>query len=53
MGRNVTVTMALEQLRQDPAPQIALRAARPDARTTRSPGPRRSDPFETRAGRGQ
>jgi CheY-like chemotaxis protein len=36
----------LEQLRQDPAPQIAQRAARPDARATRSPGARRSDPFE-------
>jgi hypothetical protein len=36
----------LQQLRQDPAPpavqQVAQRAARP----TRSPGPRRSDPFE-------
>jgi peptidoglycan hydrolase-like protein with peptidoglycan-binding domain len=36
----------LEQLRQDPAPQIAQRAARPDARATRSPGPQRSDHFE-------
>lgn len=36
----------LEQLRQDPAPQVAQRAARPDARTTRSPAARRSDPFE-------
>jgi hypothetical protein len=36
----------LEQLRQDPAPQVAQPAARPDARATRSPGPRRSDPFE-------
>jgi CheY-like chemotaxis protein len=36
----------LEQLRQDPAPQIAQRVARPDARATRSPGARRSDPFE-------
>jgi DNA-binding NarL/FixJ family response regulator len=36
----------LEQLRQDPAPQIAQRAARSDARATRSPGARRSDPFE-------
>jgi CheY-like chemotaxis protein len=36
----------LEQLRQGPAPQIAQRAARPDARATRSPGARRSDPFE-------
>jgi len=36
----------LEQLRQDPAPQLAQRAARPDARSTRSPGVRRSDPFE-------
>jgi hypothetical protein len=36
----------LEQLRQDPAPQIAQRAARPDARATRSRGARRSDPFE-------
>src|SRR5258707_821733 len=36
----------LQQLRQDPAPpavqQVAQRAARP----ARSPGPRRSDPFE-------
>jgi hypothetical protein len=40
----------LEQLRQDPAPQVvqqvAQRAATPGARATRSPGPRRSDPFE-------
>jgi hypothetical protein len=36
----------LEQLRQDPAPQLAQRAARPDARAARSPAPRRSDPFE-------
>ena len=36
----------LEQLRQDPAPQVAQRAARPDARATRSPAARRSDPFE-------
>jgi Putative peptidoglycan binding domain len=36
----------LEQLRQDPAPQLAQRAARSDARTARSPAPRRSDPFE-------
>jgi hypothetical protein len=36
----------LEQLRQDPAPQIVQRAAGPYARPTRSPGARRSDPFE-------
>jgi hypothetical protein len=36
----------LEQLRQDPAPQIAQRTARPDTRATRWPAPRRSDPFE-------
>jgi len=36
----------LEQLRQDPAPQIVQRAAGPYARPTLSPGPRRSDPFE-------
>jgi CheY-like chemotaxis protein len=40
----------LEQLCQDPAPQVvqqvAQRAATPGARATRSPGPRRSDPFE-------
>ena len=36
----------LEQLRQDPAPQLVQRAAGPYARPTRSPGPRRSDPFE-------
>jgi Putative peptidoglycan binding domain len=36
----------LEQLRQDPAPQVAQRAARPDTRATRSPAARRSDPFE-------
>ena len=36
----------LEQLRQDPAPQVAQPAARPDARATRSPAPRRADPFE-------
>jgi CheY-like chemotaxis protein len=35
----------LEQLRQDPAPQVAQRAARPDARATRSPAPQRSDPL--------
>jgi hypothetical protein len=36
----------LEQLRQDPAPKIVQRATGPYARPTRSPGPRRSDPFE-------
>jgi CheY-like chemotaxis protein len=36
----------LEQLRQDPAPQIVQRATGPYARPTRSPGARRSDPFE-------
>lgn len=36
----------LEQLRQDPAPQVAQPAARPDARAARSPAPRRADPFE-------
>jgi hypothetical protein len=36
----------LEQLRPDPAPQLVQRAAGPYARPTRSPGPRRSDPFE-------
>jgi DNA-binding response OmpR family regulator len=36
----------LEQLRRDPAPQLVQRAAGPYARPTRSPGPRRSDPFE-------
>ncbi len=36
----------LEQLRQDPAPQVAQPAARPDARAVRSPAPRRADPFE-------
>jgi Putative peptidoglycan binding domain len=40
----------LEQLRQDPAPpvaqQVAQRGPRPDTRASRSPGPRRSDPFE-------
>jgi hypothetical protein len=40
----------LEQLRQDPAPQVvqqvAQPAARPVARATTSPGARRSDPFE-------
>jgi hypothetical protein len=35
----------LEQIRQDPAPQVAQRAARPDARATRSPAPQHSDPF--------
>jgi len=35
----------LEQLRQDPAPQVAQRAATPDARATRSPAPQHSDPF--------
>jgi hypothetical protein len=35
----------LEQLRQDPAPQIVQRPAGPYARPTPSPGPRRSDPF--------
>lgn len=35
----------LEQLRQDPAPQLALRATRPVVRTTGSPAPRRSDVF--------
>ncbi len=33
----------LEQLRQDPAPQVAQRAARPGPRAT---GKQRSDPFE-------
>jgi hypothetical protein len=36
----------LEQLRQDPAPQVAQRAPRPVARATASPVSRRSDPFE-------
>jgi Putative peptidoglycan binding domain len=40
----------LEQLRQDPAAQVAQqvaqRAARPDGRATHSSAPRRSDPFE-------
>jgi peptidoglycan hydrolase-like protein with peptidoglycan-binding domain len=40
----------LEQLRQDPAPpvaqQVVQRGPRPDARANRSPGSRRSDPFE-------
>ena len=40
----------LEQLRQEPAPpvapQVAQRGAKPDARATRSPASRRSDPFE-------
>jgi CheY-like chemotaxis protein len=40
----------LEQLRQDPAPQVAQRAPRPASRpvagTTTSPGARPSDPFE-------
>jgi Putative peptidoglycan binding domain len=36
----------LEQLRQDPAPQVAQPAAQPDARVARSPRPRRADPFE-------
>jgi Putative peptidoglycan binding domain len=36
----------LEQLRQDPAPQVAQPATRPDARAARSPAPRRADPFE-------
>jgi DNA-binding response OmpR family regulator len=36
----------LEQLRQDPAPPLAQGAARHDARATRSPAPRRFDPFE-------
>jgi DNA-binding NarL/FixJ family response regulator len=35
----------LDQLRQDPAPQIVQRPAGPYARPTPSPGPRRSDPF--------
>ena len=35
----------LEQLRRDPAPQVAQRAAKPDARATRSPAPQHSDPF--------
>jgi CheY-like chemotaxis protein len=35
----------LEQLRQDPAPQIVQRPAGPYARPTPSLGPRRSDPF--------
>ncbi len=41
----------LEQLRQDPAPpvpqQVAQRAAKPDARATRPPEPRHSDPFDS------
>jgi peptidoglycan hydrolase-like protein with peptidoglycan-binding domain len=37
----------LEQLRQDPAPQVAQSTATPGARATRSPGPRRSDPFDS------
>jgi hypothetical protein len=40
----------LEQLRQDPAPQVApqvaQRAARPGPRGTSAPAPRRSSPFE-------
>jgi hypothetical protein len=40
----------LEQLRQDPSPPVvqksAQRGARPDARATGSPGPRRADLFE-------
>jgi hypothetical protein len=40
----------LEQLRQEPAPpaaqQVAQRGPRPDTRASRSPGSRRSDPFE-------
>ena len=40
----------LEQLRQDPAPQVASQvaqhAARPDGRSNSSTGARRSDPFE-------
>jgi peptidoglycan hydrolase-like protein with peptidoglycan-binding domain len=36
----------LEQLRQDPAPQVAQRAARPGPRATGAPPQRRSDPFE-------
>jgi len=36
----------LEQLRQDPAPQIVQRVAGPYARPTRSPGARRSGPLE-------
>jgi CheY-like chemotaxis protein len=36
----------LEQLRQDPAPQVVQRAAGPYARPARSPGARRSDPFQ-------
>jgi peptidoglycan hydrolase-like protein with peptidoglycan-binding domain len=40
----------LEQLRQDPAPQVAQRALRPASRrvagATTSSGPRRSDPFD-------
>jgi peptidoglycan hydrolase-like protein with peptidoglycan-binding domain len=37
----------LEQLRQDPAPQVAQQpAARRVARATTSPGARRYDPFE-------
>jgi CheY-like chemotaxis protein len=36
----------LEQLRQDPAPQIVQRVAGPYARPTRSPGARHSGPFE-------
>jgi CheY-like chemotaxis protein len=40
----------LEQLRQDPAPQVAQRAPRPASRpvagATTSPGPRPSDPFD-------
>ena len=35
----------LEQLRRDPAPQVAQRV-RPDTRSARSPAARRSDPFE-------
>jgi hypothetical protein len=35
----------LEQLRQDPAPQIVQRPVGPYSRPTPSPGPRRSDPF--------
>lgn len=36
----------LEQLRQDPAPQVVQRATGPYARPTRSPGAQRSDPFQ-------
>ncbi len=36
----------LEQLRQDPAPQLAQRAARPAPRPASSSTTRRSDPFE-------